>query len=527
MHDELLINTPANPLWKTFGIRHHHGIDVPLFSLHSERSCGIGEFLDLLPLIDWCSSIHFDIVQLLPLNDTGMDASPYNALSAYALNPIHLSLTALPNVERYPELTEIAKQLAKLNHTQHIAYAKVREGKEEFLRFYYTKQHQEIVESTEYQHFVNSSSWLKGYALFRALKNKYQWISWEDWPTDIQNPTPSTLQSLTEHFADEIAWHCFVQYLCFLQLQSVKKYASDKGVSLLGDIPILISRDSADVWLHRDFFNLDFAAGAPPDFFNRDGQKWGFPLYNWDALAKQNYQWWQERLAYASKFYHLYRIDHVIGFFRIWAVKHDAKTGKEGKFIPEDKSSWLSHGETLLRMLLRGSTMLPIAEDLGDVPIEVRPCLQAFGICGTKVMRWERRWNEDKGFIHPEDYPAISLTTVSTHDSETVSLWWKEHPDEAQEFAKFMGWYYTPVLSREYLREIVWDSHHTGSLLHVNLLQEYLALVPGLTWPCLEDERINMPGIVSNLNWSYRFRPTVEEIVANTTLSHMMQELST
>lgn len=525
MKEDLLINTPAYPLWKEFGIYHHHGINIPLFSLHSKHSCGIGEFLDLIPIIEWCRSINFDIIQLLPLNDTGLDASPYNALSAYALNPIYLSLSALPGIERHPELSEMLIKLSKLNHTQHISYSMVREGKEEFLRLYYIKERKNILENETYKNFIHHSTWVKDYALFKSLKNQYEWVSWEDWPAEIRNPSIDTLQSLNEHFADQIEWHCVIQYLCCLQLQSVKEHASKQGIFLMGDIPILISRDSADVWLYRNLFNLDYAAGAPPDYYSQDGQKWGFPLYNWDVIAKEGYSWWKKRLASASRFYHLYRIDHVIGFFRIWAVQHDAKTGKDGKFIPEDRSSWLSHGEKLLKMLLLSSNMLPIAEDLGDVPPEVRPCLQGLGLCGTKVMRWERRWNEDKGFVALEDYHIISLTTVSTHDSETISLWWKEHLDEAQEFAKFMGWCYVPTLSREHLRHILWDSHHTNSLLHVNLLQEYLALVPGMTWQTPEDERINVPGVISNLNWSYRFRPPLEEIVSNPSLAHLMRNL--
>lgn len=526
MDRQLLNETPAYPLWKPFGIKHHHGINIPLFALHSAKSCGIGEFLDLIPMIDWCASIGFDIIQLLPLNDTGLDSSPYNALSAYALNPIHLSLASLPNITRYPDLVSQVEQIQKLSQPQRIPYHQVRDGKDKILRQYYDKEKSSFTSTKEYRHFIENTPWLKEYALFKALKIKYQWTCWEDWPAEIRQPSPDVLKNLYDQYAKEIEWHSFVQYVCCTQLESVKRHASAKGVFLMGDIPILISRDSADVWLHTSLFDLNYAAGAPPDFYSKDGQKWGFPLYQWETLAKDGYRWWKERLTFASRFYHLYRIDHVLGFFRIWAVDHNAKTGKEGKFIPEDRSTWLSHGENLLRMLLESSSMLPIAEDLGDVPDIVRPCLKILGICGTKVMRWERRWLEDKSFIPVDEYPIIGLTTLSTHDSEPVSLWWKEHPDEAQEFAKFMGWCYNPVLSREYLREILWDSHHTSSLLHVNLLLEYLALVPGLAWHHLEDERINVPGVVSETNWGYRFRPSVEEIISNAALEGFMKDFS-
>lgn len=518
--------TPAYPHWQQIGIGKHHGINIPVFSLHSTQSCGIGEFPDLLPLINWCVSIDFDIIQILPVNDTGHDPSPYNALSAFALNPILLGLSSLPHIKRYPELVDKIAEMQKLNNSQRIDYANVLKAKEKFLQLYFEKEGAAIISSKEFLVFLSLSPWLKGYALFKTLKERFNWKCWEEWPEEFKYPTKEKIDSLLELFTAEISWHSFVQYLCYEQLHAVKEQAVSKGISLMGDIPILISRDSADVWYNHDIFNLDYAAGAPPDYYNEEGQKWGFPLYNWDELKKQNYQWWEDRLKFAGHFYQMYRIDHVIGFFRIWAIPLDEKNAIHGKFIPEDRASWLGHGEEILKMMLERSEMLPVAEDLGDVPDEVRPCLARLGICSTKVMRWERMWHEDSRFIPPEDYPIISLTTISTHDSETEQLWWTNHPEEAEIFAKFRGWCYTHNLSREHLREILWESHHTSSLLHINLLQEYLALVPGMTWQKLEDERINYPGILSDKNWTYRFRPSVEEIVNNTTLSHFMRELA-
>ena len=220
----------------------------------------------------------------------------------------------------------------------------------------------------------------------------------------------------------------------------------------------------------------------------------------------------------------MYRIDHIVGFFRIWSIPLGL-TGKDGHFIPQDESMWVDHGQQLMLMMLNASNMLPIGEDLGVVPPEVRTCLSALGICGTRVMRWERKWKEGGEFILPEDYAVDSLTTVSTHDTETLQQWWRDNPIEAQLFAQFKGWSYQPILSREHHREILWDSHHTASLFHVNLLQEYLALIPGLSWPNLDDERINIPGLISDRNWSHRLRPSLEEISEQSTLKHLMHEL--
>ena len=176
-------------------------------------------------------------------------------------------------------------------------------------------------------------------------------------------------------------------------------------------------------------------------------------------------------------------------------------------------------------MMLASSNMLPIAEDLGDVPPEVRVCLSELGICGTKVMRWERYWEKDKSFIPFKDYPPLSMTCVSTHDSRTLQLWWSDFPDEAKDYAAFKHWTYSPTLTVEQRKEILWDSHHTPSLFHINLLQEYLALFPELVWPQPEDERINIPGKVLATNWLYRFRPSVEELTAHEGLKKAIEQI--
>lgn len=292
----------------------------------------------------------------------------------------------------------------------------------------------------------------------------------------------------------------------------------------MGDMPILIDRDSADVWLHPSLFDLSYSAGAPPDMFTSDGQNWGFPIYNWEALAETHYQWWVDRLQWSSHYFHIYRIDHIVGFFRIWSIPVGLK-GNEGFFIPKDENTWVDHGQRLMLMMLNACSMLPIGEDLGVIPPNVRACMKALGICGTRVMRWERNWEGDQSFIPPEQYQVESLTAVSTHDSETLQQWWQNHPEEAQLYCQLKGWNYHPILSRDYHLGILWESHHTNSLFHINPLQEYLALVPGISWPNVEDERINTPGSFSDKNWSYRMRLSLEDLFQQSTLIHTIQEL--
>jgi len=517
-----LINCPASKQWERIGSNKHLGINIPLFSLHSKESCGIGEFNDIIPLISWCKELGFDVIQLLPLNDTGPEPSPYSALSAFALNPIHLSLASLPHLGDFPVLKNTLVSMQKLTDSQRCDYARVRMSKKGFLRDYCKSVAPLILKTADFKNFKEVNPWLEGYALFKTLRIEHEWCSWETWEPELRDPSPTTYAELVEKHKEEIAGHMMIQYLCFKQLDEVKRLANAKGVFLMGDIPILINRDSADVWLHRHLFNLDFSAGAPPDMYAEDGQTWGFPIYNWDALAGEDYAWWKERLRAASILYDIYRIDHIVGFFRIWAIPL-GEHGKNGQHIPENPDLWIPQGEKILRMMIEGSPMLAIGEDLGNVPLEARACMNRLGICGTKVMRWERMWDQDKRFINPQDYPKMSMTTVSTHDSETLQQWWKAHPQEAQDYARYKNWNYASDMTHQQLFDILQSSNHTNSLFRINLLNEYLALIPGMTWPNIEDERINVPGVISDHNWTYRFRPSVEEITTNEELKQAIQ----
>lgn len=516
--------SPAREQWKKIGIAHHHGIDIALFSLRSNQSGGIGEFPDLLPMIDWCHHLGLDCLQLLPLNDTGNDSSPYGAVSAFALNPIYIGLSRLPNFDKHMDLQSQLKELQKQNASQRVNYLLVRIEKERIFHAYLEREKKEILEEKEFLSFKENNPWLKSYALFKSIKISSGWQSWTTWPQMFKEPNAESFTTLTKQFSLEIEFLELEQFFCAQQLKEVKKSASKLGVFIKGDIPILISKESVDVWQNPSLFRLDLSAGAPPDYYSKKGQNWDFPVYNWDIIKRKNYQWWKDRLKVATQFYDIYRIDHAVGFFRIWAIPL-GKEGNEGFYIPEDQQSWMKLGEENMRMMLQSSIMLPIAEDLGNVPQEVKAKLSELGILGTKVMRWERRWKGDQGFISPQEYPPLSMTTVSTHDSETLQLWWKNSREEAEEFCRYKNWEYQPDLSVEKHKQILWDSHHSASLFHINLLNEYLALFPNLIWPNSENERINIPGTISETNWTYRFRPSIEEIVSHQELADTIKEL--
>lgn len=520
MEEQALLQSPAGKEWNKVGVRHHHGIAVPIFSLRSQQSLGIGEYLDFIPLINWCQELGLDVIQTLPLNDTGNDISPYSALTAFGLNPIHLSLFALPYLQESQKLQSLLHEAQPaLNEKQRVDYPAVQQLKRHFFQMYFEEFGSRFLANEEYQQFCQKQKyWLSDYALFKTLKEVHQWQGWETW-----NISPHDFKDW-DKYKKEIDFHSVLQFLCYQQMMAVKQHAVQNNVFLKGDIPILINRESADVWSHSHLFQLQCTAGAPPDMYAELGQNWGFPLYNWEAMHQENCQWWRERLQFASDFYHIYRIDHIVGFFRIWAIPQ-GRPGKDGKYLPEDHTKWIPQGTAIMKVMLETASMLPIGEDLGNVPNEVRRAIRELGICGTKVIRWERKWEGDQSFIPYAEYIPESMTTVSTHDSETLQQWWRNQPAEAKEFAKFKGWEYSEHLPLEKHREILYDSHHTKSLFHINLLQEYLALIPDMTWPLLDDERINMPGVVSEKNWSYRFRQPLEEIVASQPLKQLIKSL--
>lgn len=495
--------------WERIGKNPHHGVCLPLFALRSKKSCGIGEFTDLFPLLDWCKVVGFDTLQLLPLYDTGDDPSPYNCLSSLALHPIYLGLSHLPEAG---ELAKLLSDFAPLTDLERIAIPEVMRQKMGWLYRYFQKRYPTVSRTPAYQTFLAENPWLTPYATFKALKSEYGGKHWRDWPPHAT--------------ADEEprSFYTFLQYLCFEQMKQVKSYAEQLKIHLFGDMPILLSPDSADVWAEPELFDLTLAAGAPPDLYNTLGQKWGFPLFRWDNDRAQHFRWWRRRLNALTPLFHLYRLDHVVGFFRIWGIP-EGKKAKEGFFVPSERPLWLPQGRELLSLFLDTSPLLPIAEDLGTIPEEVGPTLREFGIPGTKVIRWERRWDTDKSYIPYQDYEPLSLTTLSTPDSEPLSLWWQNCPEEAIPFAHFKQWDYRPTLNSAERKELLFDAHHTASLFHINLLSEYLSLFPELSWETPAQERINIPGTLLPTNWTYRFRPTLEELLAHSGLREAVSEI--
>lgn len=493
--------------WHAVGAYPHHGICTPLFSLTSENSWGIGEIPDLKLLVDWAAHTGFDLIQLLPLTHTGLDTSPYGAISAFALHPIYLGMSQLPFLEESPTLCAQLREGKPHTRRDRVEYGKIRRAKETFFRAYLQVFQTKLLKSQEMEQFLqNSAFWMEGYLRYRLCQRKWAGTSWSSWP--------SPLPPWTEEDTKERDALLIEQYLLHLQLQEAHSYATQKGVRWMADVPILLAKESADVFSYPHLFDTALSAGAPPDLFNPEGQNWQFPLYRWDALEESGFLWWKERLRWMGQYANLYRLDHIVGFFRIWAIA-TGHSAKEGFFSPKEELLWVQNGYKHLLPLIQSSPLLPIGEDLGQVPARVRATLHALGIPGTKVMRWERDWEGDQAFFPLNTYPRDSLSTVSTHDTESLAGWWKHFPQEASFLAQTKGWAYEPQLNHTLRKELLWDSHHTSSFFHVNLLQEYLSLIPAYGWEDPDQERINRPGVISEKNWSLRYRPSLEELLQN------------
>lgn len=316
------------------------GVAVPVSALRSPDSLGCGEFADILPLAEWCASVGLEVIQLLPINDTGSQSSPYFALTAFALHPMYLRISDLPELAAAPAFAKkirakISSAAKELNSHKRMDYEGMLNTKMELLRSVFTENSDSILVSSELKDWIQANDWIKEYAVFKVLKAENQERSWVDWDS-LQEPTRKNIEDRWKKKAlnREHYFHAWLQMRLEQQLRSVVEKMAAMHIFLKGDLPILMNEDSADVWAHRDIFITRLRAGAPPDMFSSDGQNWGFPIYDWETLEEQNYSWWRERLRQSDKFYHAYRIDHVLGFFRIWSIPAESTLGTMGFYFP-------------------------------------------------------------------------------------------------------------------------------------------------------------------------------------------------
>jgi 4-alpha-glucanotransferase len=313
------------------------GVVVPVGALRSEQSIGVGEFPDLVEFARLCVKIGAGLIQLLPVNDTGYESSPYGALTAFALHPLYLRIGDLSEASAFSDkLKAIGKQFERKSR---FPYQLILRAKMDLLREIYAANEKDIAERAKpgasLAAWIEQNPWVKEYAVFRRLKEANGEKGWKEWESHAA-VTAEAIEALWNDKAlmgEHLFW-AWVQEALDKQFSIAAKSIADMGLILEGDLPILMNEDSCDVWAHGDFFHADLSAGAPPDMYSPTGQNWGFPIYDWQAQSKDNYSWWRKRLKTAEKYYQAYRIDHVLGFFRIWASRREDNSAVLGRFIP-------------------------------------------------------------------------------------------------------------------------------------------------------------------------------------------------
>ena len=488
------------PQWKVAGLV------VPLFSLRTEGSQGVGDFGDLKEIADWAASTGMHAVQLLPIYDTtqtrtSTDSYPYNAISVHALHPIYADLRQLPLADK-KKLAAFQKRWQKLNALPALDYVEVIKLKEEYLHLFYEEAPSPLPllgstleqrGSREEVFYHDNAEWLLPYSVFCHLRDTYGTPHFSKWPK-LSKYNRNAVAEYAESHASDVGYYAFVQHILHKQLSEAADYARSRRVFLKGDLPIGISPCSVEAWQEPHLFHMDMSAGAPPDDFSRTGQNWGFPTYDWERMAADGYLWWRQRLGGMAQYFSAYRIDHILGFFRIWQIPKNSPTALLGQFSPalpmtiaeiesygmhfnsdlfvpdasqperyhprigiigepvwcalpkyeqdafirlyEDfffrrhNDFWAVQAMKKLPALIGASNMLVCGEDLGMVPACVGPVMQQLGILSLEIQVMPKTYGVP--FAHLQNNPYRSVATIFTHDMPTLRLWWKENVERAQ-----------------------------------------------------------------------------------------------
>jgi len=533
------------------------GVLVPSFSLRRGGDLGIGDTAAVREMVDWCVRRGAGILQLLPINETSDDNSPYNAISAMAIEPMTLAVgpAELPDLDESDFEQEAPPETQRQLRSGPVDYRKVREVKRRLLwrayeNFVGRELGRETARAGEFRSFCDEhKDWLPRYSLFRLLVEENGGNpAWSGWKAGHREPSSAAawLESLDpkrrqecerrrEHF-------CYIQWIAYSQWEGVRAHADRAGVRLMGDIPFGVSRCSADVWGAREFFDLDWSGGAPPEktfaadrFTAEWGQNWGIPLYDWEASRQRDFAWWRLRVANTCRIFHIFRIDHVLGFFRVYAFPWVPERNEEfvglgepealamtgGRLpgfrphpddTPEHKEANRRDGVALLRVLAEAAgDSVVVAEDLGMVPDYVPGALTELGMPGFAIPLFRRHPNG--GYHHPDSYPLLSVATPGTHDHPPLAAawadWWrtikKEPESQAARHAKreieaLME--FAALGGKEPPRGFT-ATLHEGILRATLYSRSWLALVM-LTDVFGLEGRFNVPGLAHGGNWTFR-----------------------
>jgi 4-alpha-glucanotransferase len=530
------------------------GVLTPLFALRGEYDLGCGDVRALREFIAWAAAHRLRCVQLLPVNETGADHSPYNAISSVALEPTTLDLLSIPDLSSV-ELDRIAVEhgVAELR-VGAVQWTRLKALKHAALRQAFNnfqQRHDNDSRVLEFQEFIRREGhWLGSYARFRVFVQRQGSEQWDQWPNEIgsgaraQQWLAGQDAAFRAAFEEDERYYCYVQWLAFGQWSEVRRFAEDYRVILMGDIPFGVSYYSADVWAAPNLFDHRWSGGAPPEpafggdeFVCKWGQNWGVPLYRWDEHRKEGFAWWRQRVRKVEDAFHLFRIDHVLGFYRIygfpWRPQLNAefcalteaevmeRTGGElPHFFPhaddtaEHKAINRAQGEEFLRVLQSevGVHAL-VGEDLGTVPDYVRPSLLSLEIPGFKVPHWETE--KDFSLTPGHAYPRCSIATYATHDHDPLRVMWNRWMgtieqalyDDTLAAARDRAWREVRQLAAwagfEVPRILPFEEVHAAFLRGLLRSNSWLAVVM-ITDLLGTVQRFNVPGSVADSNWSAR-----------------------
>lgn len=483
------------------------GILSPLFSIRSSSDWGVGELSDFARLAPLLERGGVKVLMTLPLLEPSPgQESPYSPVSAFALDPLYVSLDEVEEMQalggREALTAEDRGWLRAARGSVSVRHDLVRPLKKRWLERCYARFAESASDErrADFARFREEhASWLGDYALFRTLKEHHP-QSWRAWPEALREHRADAVEEARRAHHHEIGFREYVQWIAFRQLERARGVLRGRDIHLGGDEPFLVAEDSADVWAHQELYRFDATVGAPPDPFSATGQDWGLPPYRWDRIAQDDFALFRARGKHAARCFDLVRIDHVVGLYRTYHRPLDKR--QDCYFVPAHEPEQKAQGEAVLRAFGQAGADL-IAEDLGVIPDFVRESLAALNVPGFRVLRWEQRGGR---FRVPSSWPSVSVATSGTHDTETSAVWWDALPDhERAAIREIPELGAIPVeLSQTYNHQV-----------HAALLEALLGAPSSLALLPVQDvfglrERINVPNTVGPQNWSWRLPWSIE-----------------
>lgn len=474
------------------------GVLLPVFSLPGKY--GIGCFSkEAYRFVDFLELAGQSFWQILPLGPTSYGDSPYQSFSTFAGNPYFISLEEL--IQQGLLTRELCERSDYGNDDVSIDYGALYKSRFELLRTAFSNKN--LAEDADYKKFMEENDfWVHDYSEYMAIKNHFQDKSWNEWEEDIRLRNPEALAKYRSELAEDIDFYCYLQYEFYSEWNKLKEYANKKGIRIIGDIPIYVSYDSADVWAHPELFKLDkdgqpvAVAGCPPDGFAPTGQLWGNPIYDWDYHKKTEYAWWTQRMTKCAELYDVIRIDHFRGFDQFYSIPYPAETAEDGKWVDGPGFDLFRHLSTKLK------DVEIIAEDLGFITDTVRKLVKDTGYPNMKVVEFafDARDTGAANDYLPHNYGTNCVAYTGTHDNETLVGWLQGIPKEdLQLVAEYVD---GDAMDKEDLaRRLIRTVHASSAKYCIIPLQDYLYLD--------NRSRINTP---STLGKNWKWRATDEQI---------------